>query len=75
MESNGRRTEIPFTPAQRTPPFAKWNIETGIAEWQALLGEIDGYVTLNAQGHVIHGDETILDSDFAFFAEDDRKTP
>ena len=51
----------------------RWNAETGIAEWQTLLGETNGYVTVDAQGNVKHGDEKILESDFVFFAEDDQR--
>ena len=48
-----------------------WDVETGIAQRVVLLGQAGGYVTLDAQGRMLHGDEKVLDSDFAFFAEDD----
>jgi WD40 repeat protein len=47
-----------------------WNVESGVTEWQSLLGEAGGYVTLDGQGRFKHGDEQILNSDFVFFAED-----
>ncbi len=50
-----------------------WNVETGVTEWQALLGDADGYVTIDARGRVKHGDERVLESDFAFFAEDEQR--
>lgn len=50
-----------------------WNVETGVTEWQALLGDADGYVTIDARGRVKHGDEKVLESDFVFFAEDERR--
>ena len=50
----------------------KWNVETGITEWQALIGEAGGYVTIDVNGRIKHGDEKILESDFAFFAEDNE---
>jgi len=53
--------------------ICRWNAETGITVWQTLLGETDGYVTVDAQGNVKHGDEKILESDFVFFVEDDQR--
>ena len=51
----------------------RWNVETGIAEWQALLGDTAGYVTLDSHGRIKYGDEKILENDFVFFAEDGQK--
>jgi WD40 repeat protein len=47
-----------------------WNPATGQAEWQILFGDTGSSVTLDAQGHVKHGNEQILETDFVFFAED-----
>ncbi len=49
-----------------------WNVETGVTEWLALLGESKGYVTLDAHGRIKSGDEGLLSSEFVFFAEDDQ---
>lgn len=50
----------------------RWDTETGVAEWQALLGESGGYVTLDSQGRIKHGNEAILESDFVFFVENEQ---
>ncbi len=49
-----------------------WNAGSGETEWQSLLGEGGGYVTMDAHGHVKYGDEKILETDFVFFAEDEQ---
>lgn len=53
--------------------LCRWNIETRTTDWQVLLGDQGGYVTINAKGHVTHGDEAVLDTDFVVFVEDEQK--
>ena len=53
--------------------LCRWNIETRTTDWQVLLGDQGGYVTLDWRGHVTHGDEAVLDTDFVVFVEDDQK--
>ena len=53
--------------------LSRWDIETRTTEWQVLLGDQEGYVTFNSQGHVTHGDEAVLDTDFVVFVEDEQK--
>jgi WD40 repeat protein len=47
-----------------------WDLSTGRTERLILIGERGGYVTLDAEGRVLFGDEKLLDDDFLFAAED-----
>ena len=49
-----------------------WDPESGNAEWTILFGDTDKNVTLDSSGRLKHGDESVLDSDFVFFAEDEQ---
>jgi|GEM_PF-6973685 WD40 repeat protein/beta-lactamase regulating signal transducer with metallopeptidase domain len=51
----------------------RWNVETGATEWLAIRGKNDRFVTLDAQGRVKYGDETILETDMIFFQEDNQR--
>ena len=49
-----------------------WDVDSGRTERLILFGQSGDYVTLNAEGRVLFGEEKLLETEFLFVAEDDQ---